>query len=44
MGLGVIMWIIYGVAISRLAVVLTNILGIILISTLIFMKYRYSEK
>ena len=44
MGFGMLMWIIYGLAISSLAVIATNMLGVFLNSVLLVMKYYYSRK
>jgi len=42
--IGMIMWLIYGIAISSTAIIVANIFSIAFVSTLIVMKYRYSKK
>ncbi|MFH1181558.1 MAG: SemiSWEET family transporter [Candidatus Woesearchaeota archaeon] len=44
MGLGMLMWLVYGIAIRSLAVTAANILGVSLNITLLAMKYHYSRK
>ena len=40
-GLGMFMWLVYGIGIGSIAVVVANIIGVFLNVTLILMKYRY---
>lgn len=38
---GVIMWLIYGIQINSLSIILANIVTIILVCVIIFLKFRY---
>jgi len=43
-GIGMFMWIVYGIVISSIALTITNVIGVSCNITLILMKYRYSKK
>ena len=44
MGLGMLMWFIYGLSISSVPIIVANIIGVTLNATLIFMKFYYAKK
>jgi len=43
-GLGMLMWIIYGINLGSLSIVLANSIGVVLNVTLLIMKYVYSKR
>ncbi|MFH1126740.1 MAG: SemiSWEET family transporter [archaeon] len=43
-GVGMLMWIIYGIKINSLAVIATNIVGVSCNLIMILMKYKYSKR
>lgn len=43
MGIGMTMWIAYGISIGSFSVIATNVLGVTLNFVLVGMKYRYSN-
>ena len=43
-GVGMFMWIIYGVVFGSLSIIVANTVGVILNLTLLIMKYNYSKK
>ncbi len=44
MGVGMVMWLVYGIHLKSIAIIFANILGVSLNLTLILMKYFYSRK
>ena len=44
LGAGMVLWMIYGVAVESFSIILVNVIGVMLNVTLISMKYKYSKK